>query len=191
MEDEFRAAGIDFKARGRRCDEMIEVMQRLWEGRMVEYHGRHFDFPLSQLSPAPSGRIPIYVGGDSAVALGRAALLADGWISSGLSSDTILGNIDTVRNLLAQAGRTSEGFEFIACVPPNLELIKRLQDGGVTSIFNLSTAHEIAGLVSATAEAGQRAALCRRHHHQALVHKTQQARLLKILRRRRIFALSP
>jgi probable F420-dependent oxidoreductase len=149
MEDEFRAAGIDFKGRGKRCDEMIEMMRRLWEGRMVEYHGRYFDLPPSQLSPAPKGRIPIYVGGDSAPALRRAALMADGWISSGLSADTILQSIHTVRTLLAQAGRAAEGFEFIASVRPNLDLIKQLRDGGVTAIFNLATPEEIAGRVSA------------------------------------------
>lgn len=149
MEDEFRAAGIDFKTRGKRCDEMIEVMRRLWEGRMVEHHGRYFDLPPSQLSPAPKGGIPIYVGGDSGAALRRAALMADGWISSGLSADTILGSAHTVRTLLAEAGRTTEGFEFIASVRPDLEFIKRLRDGGVTSIFNLATPEEIAGRVSA------------------------------------------
>jgi probable F420-dependent oxidoreductase len=149
MEDEFRAAGIDFKTRGKRCDEMIEVMRRLWEGRMVEYHGRYFDFPPSQLSPAPKSRIPIYVGGDSPAALRRAALMADGWISSGLSPDTILGSAQTVRTLLAEAGRPTEGFEFVASVRPDLEFIKRLRDGGMTSIFNLATPEEIAGRVSA------------------------------------------
>lgn len=149
MEDEFRAAGIDFKTRGKRCDEMIEVMRRLWEGRMVEYHGRHFEFPPSQLSPVPKGRIPIYVGGDSGPAMRRAALRGDGWISSGLSPDTILSSADTVRTLLTEAGRNTEEFEFVASLRPNLELIKRLRDGGVTSIFNLSTPEEIAGRVSA------------------------------------------
>jgi probable F420-dependent oxidoreductase len=149
MEDEFRAAGIDFKTRGKRCDEMIEVMRRLWVGRMVEYHGRYFDFPPSRLSPVPKERIPIYVGGDSAAAMRRAALKGDGWISSGLSPDSIFSGADSVRTLLAEAGRTADGFDFVASVRPNLELIKRLRDGGMTSIFNLATPEEISGRVSA------------------------------------------
>jgi alkanesulfonate monooxygenase SsuD/methylene tetrahydromethanopterin reductase-like flavin-dependent oxidoreductase (luciferase family) len=149
MEDEFRAAGIDFKTRGKRCDEMIEVMRGLWEGRMVEHHGRFFDFPLSQVSPAPGNRIPLYVGGDSGPALRRAALQGDGWISSGLSPETILDTAATLRTLLAEAGRTPEGFEFIASVRPNLELIRRLRDGGMTAVFNLATPEEIAGRVTA------------------------------------------
>jgi probable F420-dependent oxidoreductase len=149
MEDEFRAAGIDFNTRGKRCNEMLEVIRRLWEGGMVEYHGRFFDFPRSQLSPAPKDRIPIYVGGDSPAAMRRAAFLGDGWISSGLSRETILEGVCKLRGLLAEAGRSPDGFEFIASVRPDLDFIKHLRDEGVTAIFNLATPEEIQGRVSA------------------------------------------
>jgi alkanesulfonate monooxygenase SsuD/methylene tetrahydromethanopterin reductase-like flavin-dependent oxidoreductase (luciferase family) len=89
------------------------------------------------------------VGGDSPAALRRAARLGDGWISSGLSRDTIAGNIRTLRSLIAEAGRGAGGFEFIASVSPDLDWIKRLRDEGATSIFNLSTLAEIRGEVSA------------------------------------------
>lgn len=149
MEDEYRAAGLDFRRRGERCNEMIEVMRLLWEGRMVEYHGRHFDFPASRLSPSPRAHIPVYIGGDSAAALRRAVSLGDGWISSGLSRDTIAPTVSRIRGMLSEAGRKLDGFEFIASVRPDLDFIKRLQDAGVTSVFNLATPEEIAGGVSA------------------------------------------
>ena len=149
MEDEYRDFGLDFKLRGKRCDEMIEVMRLLWEGRMVEYHGQHFDFPRSQLSPKPLAHIPVYVGGDSAPAMRRAVLLGDGWISSGLSRETIPENIARIRKMLKEAGRDAGSFEFIATVRPDLEFIKRLRDAGATSIFNLATPEEIDGRVTA------------------------------------------
>jgi probable F420-dependent oxidoreductase len=149
LEDECVAAGVDFRTRGKRCDEMIEVMRLLWKGQMVEHHGRFFDFPRSQLSPVPLSRIPIYVGGDSPAAMRRAALMGDGWISSGLSRDTILAGVRKLRMWLAEAGRGAEEFEFIASLRPDLDFIKQLRDEGVTAIFNLSTPDEIAGRVSA------------------------------------------
>ena len=145
MEDEYRAAAIDFHTRGKRCDEMIDVMRLLWSGSMVEYHGQHFDFPRSQLSPKPAGTIPIYVGGDSPAAMRRAARRGDGWITSGLSRDTLPENIASVRRMLREAGRANEPFEFVASVPPDLDLIRRLEDVGASSIFNLATAEEIRG----------------------------------------------
>jgi probable F420-dependent oxidoreductase len=148
MQDEYEAAAIDFKTRGSRCDEMIDVMRALWTGAMVEHHGRHFDFPRSQLSPKPSGHVPIYIGGDSPAALRRAARRADGWISSGLSPDTVAESIATLRQMLHDLGRDARQFEFVASVPPDLELIKQMRDAGATAVFNLATPAEIAGQVT-------------------------------------------
>jgi probable F420-dependent oxidoreductase len=149
MHDEYHAAGLDFGTRGRRCDEMIDVMRLMWSGEMVEHHGRFFDFPRSRFSPTPQARIPIYVGGDSPAAQSRAVLRGDGWITSGLSVETLPQNIDSVRRMLHESGRGSDDFEFIATTPPDLDLIKRLRDLGANSIFNVATYDEIAGNVTA------------------------------------------
>jgi probable F420-dependent oxidoreductase len=149
MEDEYRAVNVEYKNRGKRCDEMIDVIRLLWRGEWVEYHGEHFDFPRSQLSPPPMGRIPIYVGGDSAPAIRRAVLRGDGWITSGLSRDAIPDNIGKIRKMLKEAGRENEPFEFIATIRPDLDFTRRLRDLGATSIFNLATLEEIDGKVTA------------------------------------------
>ena len=44
MKEECEQAGVDFHTRGRRTDEMIEVMRKLWTGDAVEHHGEFFDF---------------------------------------------------------------------------------------------------------------------------------------------------
>ena len=79
MREEFALVGAPFEARGARMDELIEVMRRLWTGRMVDFHGRFYDFPPVQMTPPPLRPIPIYVGGHNAAALRRAAR-NDGWI---------------------------------------------------------------------------------------------------------------
>ena len=73
LKEEFELAGLNFHDRGKRMDEMIEVMRLLWTGEMVEHHGRFFDFPPMQMSPPPTQRVPIVIGGQSDAALRRAA----------------------------------------------------------------------------------------------------------------------
>lgn len=143
MAEEYRALGIDFATRGKRYDEMIEVMRLLWSGEMAEYHGRFFDFPRLQLSPSPVGKIPLYLAGGSAAAMRRAARVGDGWITGNLPLDQLTGTFGEIRRLLADAGRADEPFELIAPVGRDLQLIRALRDLGATSIIDLSSRRDI------------------------------------------------
>ena len=69
MEEEFELMGVPFSKRGRRADEMLELLPRLWSGEVVEHHGEHFDVPPLEMLPAPTAPVPIIVGGLSEVAL--------------------------------------------------------------------------------------------------------------------------
>jgi probable F420-dependent oxidoreductase len=79
MREEFDAVGLDFTARGPRLDEVTTILRRLWTGEMVEYSGRHFAFGPVQMIPAPTGAIPIWIGGNTRAAM-RRAVAQDGWI---------------------------------------------------------------------------------------------------------------
>ena len=46
--------GQDFKSRGKRTDEMIEVLRKLWSGAYVEHHGRFYDFGRVRMLPKPA-----------------------------------------------------------------------------------------------------------------------------------------
>jgi probable F420-dependent oxidoreductase len=77
---EFDAMGADFKVRGRRLDEQIVLLRRLWTEESVTYQGRFDQLDAAGLAPLPVQRpIPIIVGGDSDAAMERAARLGDGW----------------------------------------------------------------------------------------------------------------
>ena len=77
---EWEAVGLDFKTRGKRVDEALEVCRRLWTESVVEFHGEHFDFGPVMFEPKPvQTRVPIHVGGDSLAAMRRAAR-EGGWI---------------------------------------------------------------------------------------------------------------
>ena len=52
--DEFELLGQDFHTRGKRTDEMVEVMKLLWTGEYVEYHGKYYDFGRIEMNPPPT-----------------------------------------------------------------------------------------------------------------------------------------
>lgn len=135
MKDEFDIYGVEFAGRGKRMDEMIEVMQRLWDGGMVEYHGKYYDFPRLQIEPAPTERVPVYVGGANRAALKRAAVLGDGWIGAGNTPEEVPLIMAELQSLRREAGRDHEPFETIVGLMGkcNIDTYKRLQEQGMTS----------------------------------------------------------
>ena len=108
MEEEFALLEQPFRRRGARMDEMVEVLRKLWAGGMVEYHGKHYEFPRMQMSPAPARPIPIYVGGLSAPALRRAAR-CDGWISVMHTTEEIRVYADKLQALRVEQRRYRPG----------------------------------------------------------------------------------
>jgi probable F420-dependent oxidoreductase len=143
MEEEYRALAVDFKTRGKRYDEMIDIMRLLWTGDMVEYHGEIFNFDRLQMSPKPALPVPIYLGGGSPPAMRRAARKGDGWITGNFTRETIGETIGTLRSMIRNAGREKESFELIAPVGRDLDFIKMLRDLGVTSIIDLASRRDI------------------------------------------------
>ena len=85
---EFDALGSDIDHRGRRMDEQIEVLRKLWTDESVTFSGRFHSLEAAGLCPLPVQRpIPILVGGDSDAARRRALTLGDGWfVTSPLDS---------------------------------------------------------------------------------------------------------
>jgi probable F420-dependent oxidoreductase len=148
MEHEFQVQGVDFKTRGARCDEMMDIMRLLWSGESVHYSGIHFTISPSVLSPKPAKPIPLYVGGESPAAMHRAAVRGDGWITSGMFPNSMFENIATVRRRRCEAGREKEPFAYISMEYGNLDRIKRLRDVGCTHIYSMATPDEALGRVS-------------------------------------------
>jgi probable F420-dependent oxidoreductase len=81
MREEFRALGIDPAERGARTDEHIEVLRALWTQDPASFSGRFtsFDGIVLATTPRTEGGPPVWVGGNTDVALRRAVRLGDGW----------------------------------------------------------------------------------------------------------------
>jgi len=135
---EFRLVGQEFARRGRRTDEMIEILRAVWTGEMVEHHGEFYDFDRLEMNPAPKERIPIWVGGFSDPALRRAAR-QDGWLSDLQTTEHIAECIEKVRQFRAEQGRPGEPFEVMATASDAYDLsgYRRLEELGVTHIMTM------------------------------------------------------
>jgi probable F420-dependent oxidoreductase len=81
MQEEFRALGIDPSERGARTDEHVEVLRTLWTQDPASFSGRftRFEGIVGVTTPRTEGGPPIWVGGNTDVALRRAIRLGDGW----------------------------------------------------------------------------------------------------------------
>jgi probable F420-dependent oxidoreductase len=115
--EEFEWCGQPYAKRGKRVDEMIDVIKLLLDGGMVEFHGKFYDFDKLQMSPAPTAPVPFYVGGHTDVALKRAVRIGDGWTSAMMTCDQIAETITNLKKLLADAGRADDPFEYqVVCM---------------------------------------------------------------------------
>lgn len=132
MREEFDTMGVEFKSRGKRVDEMMDAMRKLWTGEMVEHHGDHFNFGPLSMCPVPTEPVPIWVGGISDLALKRAARIGDGWLGSGQTADEAVELLTRLHGYRKEFGRENEPFETIVplATPPTPDDLKKIRDAG-------------------------------------------------------------
>lgn len=108
---EMRALGYDFGSRGRRIDEQIAVMNRLWTTPLVDFEGEFHTLRAVGLNPLPVQRpIPLWFGGAVDAVLRRMARYGAGWMPSGLGPDAAAPLVAALHKYLRSAGRDPEAF---------------------------------------------------------------------------------
>ena len=154
--DEFELLGRPFERRGARTDEMLTLMQQLWQPGWTDFDGEFFSAPRLEMEPTPPP-IPIYVGGLSDVALRRAAR-HDGWIGDLISTDEALARVARLAELRAERGLSMEDFTVITPLTDAFlpEHFARAEAGGIDGVVtmpwmyysppNCSTADKIDGM---------------------------------------------
>ncbi|WP_347221326.1 TIGR03619 family F420-dependent LLM class oxidoreductase [Mycolicibacterium poriferae] len=135
--EEFELLGQQFEKRGRRTDEMLELMKALWSPGWNEFSGEFYTAPRLEMEPTPPP-IPVYVGGLSDLALRRAAR-HDGWIGDLITTDKALERVDAVRRLRAEKDLSMDGFEVITPLTDAFtpEHYARAEAGGITGIITM------------------------------------------------------
>lgn len=107
LREEFEAVGAEFRRRGRRMEEMIEVMNRLWTGQPVAYDGEFYRFEQVQVRPAPDVPVPMVFGGTAPRALERAARLGDGWYGPRQDLSATIDCRDVIERHRRELGKTN------------------------------------------------------------------------------------
>lgn len=135
--EDFDVCEQSWEGRGERMDEMIEILRGLETGEFFGFEGKRFKLQRIKMSPAPTQRIPILIGGHADPALRRAARLGDGWMHAGGDAVELERLIGRVRALRREYGRADEAFEIhvISMDGFTIDGVKRLEDQGVTDVI--------------------------------------------------------
>ena len=133
--DDFAVCGQDWKSRGKRMDEMIDIIRGLTKGDFYEFHGKHYDIPSIKICPVPTEPIPILIGGHSEPALRRAARIGDGWMHAG--SDDLGAMLQRLTQLRKEYGREREPFELhvISFDAFTVDGVHQLEELGITDVI--------------------------------------------------------
>jgi probable F420-dependent oxidoreductase len=106
-EVEYTSLNENFHNRGKRIEEQVVLMRRLWTEPLVDFKGKWHTIPDAGLNPLPVQRpIPVWFGGSAEAALRRLARLGDGWIALSRSAAEAKPALAQLERFLEQAGRT-------------------------------------------------------------------------------------
>jgi len=139
---EYRFLNADFTQRGKRCDEWIGIIRRVWRGTGITVSSDMYQIQdgVSEPTPVQPGGPPVLVGGASEATFRRAAQLGDGWIpASYMSMETIVEGMQKIkaqappghRGLVYVFRRPSGSFAEASAVDHMLSSLSELQITGI------------------------------------------------------------
>lgn len=124
QEEEFDALQVPFEHRGRRNDEYIEVMKRLWCDPLSSYEGEFWTLPPSRAYPKPVQQPypPIHIGGETDIALRRVVRLQADWLPFNMTPETLVERRARLGEMLEGSGRSLSDVHIT--VSPNREVAR-------------------------------------------------------------------
>ena len=111
---EYDALNEEFGNRGRRQEEQVELMRRLWTEDVFSYDGEFHRFEHASILPRPTRPVPVLFGGSAPALLDRCARVGDGWLPLGSPNEKSADRIAEMRRVREAAGRSWDGFEIRA-----------------------------------------------------------------------------
>jgi alkanesulfonate monooxygenase SsuD/methylene tetrahydromethanopterin reductase-like flavin-dependent oxidoreductase (luciferase family) len=131
---EFDMVGQDFRTRGKRTDEMLDLLPRLMSGEMTQHAGQYYQLPAVKMSPGTRRPIPIMIGGYAPAALARASR-HDGWMATTHEENDIYPLLENLRAVREEQGTADKPFEvWTGVINPDEGTHERLAAAGVTMV---------------------------------------------------------
>ena len=131
---EWHAMHIDTTTRGRKTDEALEIISRLWAGEALDFDGRHFMLTKASIAPVPvQPDLPMWIGGSSEAAIRRTARIGTGWQAGPETPEAVGSVIAGIKAALAETKRTIDedhygaAFAFRFGVPDDPGVAKVMQ----------------------------------------------------------------
>jgi probable F420-dependent oxidoreductase len=104
---EWAAMHIDTSTRGRKTDEALAIIRRLWAGEALDFDGRHFKLTNASIAPLPvQPDLPMWIGGSSDAAIKRTARVGTGWQAGPETPAAVAEVIAGIKAALLETGRT-------------------------------------------------------------------------------------
>ncbi|HKG30806.1 MAG TPA: TIGR03619 family F420-dependent LLM class oxidoreductase, partial [Nitrososphaeraceae archaeon] len=115
--DEYQASNIPFQNRGKRADEFIQVLKRIWTDDVVEFKGEYYNILASKIGPKPLQKphLPIYLGGFSPNTFSRIVNYdTNGWMAVvGGPLEYIEGTIKSIKDIANKSNKDPNKFKVI------------------------------------------------------------------------------
>ncbi|MCZ6888544.1 MAG: LLM class flavin-dependent oxidoreductase, partial [Gammaproteobacteria bacterium] len=136
--EEVEACGYAFEDRGERCDEILDLMKRLWTEERVTHDGKHFQLQSCRMDPKPVQKphIPIIAGRLWPPTMRRTAARGSGWFGFALNPKLTERWMGELAQAMDAAGRPRDDYEVI--ITPNTlndDLVREFKDLGVDRLI--------------------------------------------------------
>lgn len=111
---EFEAAGLNVRQRGRRTDECLEAVRKLWTEETVSFQGRHFNLNDAAINPLPTQdpHPPVWVAGRRDAAMHRAVRFGDGWFPYFYSPERYQDSVQKITAMAEEEDRDLSTFQW-------------------------------------------------------------------------------
>lgn len=129
--DEYQASNIPFQNRGKRADEFVQVLKRIWTDDVVEFNGKYYSIPASKIGPKPIQKphLPVYLGGFSPNTFSRIVNYdTNGWLAVvGGPLEYLDNTIKTIKDIANKANKDPNKFKVILLAHLNVALDSKSQ----------------------------------------------------------------
>lgn len=129
--DEYQASNIPFQNRGKRADEFVQVLKRIWADDVVEFKGKYYSIPASKIGPKPIQKPhpPVYLGGFSPNTFSRIVNYdTNGWLAVvGGPLEYLDNTIKTIKDIAIKANKDPNKFKVILLAHLNVALDQKSQ----------------------------------------------------------------